>query len=85
MKQKNGDWTKDTFKEEVENIVEEKLRTVKPYWVDRMMELLDKSAGNYKKVDETQELLSGRQSEHSDTLEEHETRLQKLEKTVFKN
>lgn len=79
MKQKIGDWPEDVFKQKVEEVVEEKLKTVKPYWVDKMQETLDKMAGDYKKVDEEQTLLSGKQSEHSDAIEELDTRVTTIE------
>ena len=94
MKQKIGDWTEEQFETKVKKIVtdvvqdvvdetvERKLREIRPPWVDRMLELLDISAGNYKKVDESQELLTERQSEQSEEIEALDIRVSKVEKKL---
>jgi hypothetical protein len=69
----------------VDKVVEQKIKEIRPPWVDQMLELLDASAGNYKKVDEAQVILTGKQSEQSDQLDNHEHRLEKIEKHIFKN
>jgi hypothetical protein len=48
----------------------------------KVLELLDRSAGDYQKFDEEKTILSGRQSEHSDEIEELRNRILKLERIV---
>lgn len=88
MKKKVGDMDEKEFetlivrivRSVVNEIVEEKIEKTKPYWADKMMTALDKAAGNYKKIDQEQTLLSGRQSEHSDDIEDLTKRVGRIEK-----
>lgn len=47
---------------------------------DLFLGWMDKLMGELNKIREQQEILTGRASEHSDKLENHETRIEKLEK-----
>ncbi len=51
-------------------------------FTDKVLERLDAVMGELKAIREEQTLASGRVSEHSDSLEDHETRLGKLEKRI---
>lgn len=67
-------WAVD-MEQRLEQKIEDKILDIRPPWVDKMLELLDIAAGNYKKVDEAQELLSGRQSEQEERITKIETHL----------
>lgn len=79
---------------DVRKIIADELKKTKPDWVekitrkvtesvakfkDEILTVLDKVIGELKTIREEQIIMSGRQSEHSDTIEDHDTRLKKLE------
>lgn len=78
---------------DVEKIIKNQLEKAKSSWLDEftkvvakfkddVMTVLDKVMGELKTIREEQTLMSGRLSEHTDTLEDHDARLEKLEKNV---
>ena len=67
--------TKDYLDEKLDK-VDEKLTKFK----DDILTAVDGVMGELKDMREEQTIASAKLSEHSDTLENHETRLQKLEK-----
>ncbi|MCX8009042.1 MAG: hypothetical protein N3A54_05080 [Patescibacteria group bacterium] len=65
----------EKLEQKLEEKLEEKLRALR----NEIFERIDAFLGLYKRVDEEQTLLYGRVSEHSDQLEDHETRISALE------
>lgn len=74
----------------IKDIVHDELADAKTEWIeeisskiaefrDQIVTLLDGVMGELKGIREEIEVMSGRQSEHSDTLEDHEGRITKLE------
>lgn len=68
------------FREEVRPILEEIVEQTKPKWADRMMTVLDKAAGDYKKFDEEKTVLSGQVAEHTEKIDKLDERVQQIEK-----
>lgn len=48
-------------------------------WKDELFTKIDKLVSNLKPTREEQTVMTGRQSEHTDTVEDHEKRISKLE------
>ncbi len=49
---------------------------------NKAYELLDKVLGELKTIREEQIVMAAKQSEHTNTLEDHETRIEKLEQVI---
>ncbi len=65
----------EKLEQKLEEKLEEKLRAFR----NEIFEKIDAFFSLYRKVDEEQTLLSGRVSEHTDQLEDHEQRISILE------
>ncbi len=82
---------------DVRSIVRDELHTAKPAWQedfvdaftekvaefkDTVVTMLDAVMGELKKIREEQALMSNKLSEHTDTLESHDKRIKKIERTT---
>jgi len=72
--------TKDYLDERLDEM-DEKLDKKLTKFRDDILTAVDGVMGELKDMREEQTLVSGKFSEHTDTLENHESRLQKLEKS----
>lgn len=77
---------------DVRKIVRDELKLAKDDWLDDftgkvvkfkddVLNGLDKVMGELKTIREEQTLMANRQAEHSDQLEDHESRIHRLEKS----
>ena len=75
---------------DVRKIIKEELKKAKSEWLDEFIKKvakfkdeviisLDKVMGELKAIREEQVIITGRTSQHTDTLENHEARITKLE------
>ncbi len=70
----------DEIEKLTRNIVKEEIKHLPTK--DEFYESMGKVMGELKAIREEQEVSTGKLSEHSDTLEDHETRLCKIEKVL---
>lgn len=73
--------TKKEFNKKFEKFYQKIVQEIK----DPIMNKLDAFLKEIRDSPDEQTLLAWKESEHSDRIEEHETRLKTLEKTVLKN
>ena len=79
------DLVREIVKEELNNHDEIHDQELERRIRDPLMEKLDALLKEIRDSRDEQILLSGKQAEHSDELEDHDGRIKKLEKIVFKN
>lgn len=66
----------------VQELFNEFAETFKKEIKDQVITRLDKVIDELKTIREEQTIMVGKQSEHTDTLEDHETKIGKLEKIL---
>ena len=66
----------------VQELFNEFAETLKREIKDKVITRLDKVIGELKSVREEQTIISGKHSEYTDTLEDHETRISTLEQIL---
>lgn len=66
----------------VQELFNDFAETLKKEIKDNVITRLDKVIGELKTIRDEQTIMVGKQSEHTDTLEDHDTRIEKLEKIL---
>ena len=89
FKHARAEWVDEITKRVTESVTERVTESVTDSFTQKITQFksdildgIDKVMGELVKIREEQEVSAGKLSEHSDILEDHETRLGKVEKTL---